>query len=549
MNTIFDGFAQLSDDEIKGQIALLRCITLSNTIKEQGQRAIGIIVDAAGGFFGRVKGEETAEEKIADANVRRMVDRVYNELHEYGRQELNDILKQELIYKYQALSGGGADKTEDMTNDCLHILLLREGARAYGIDENRTLGYLCDEIHARYYDQYIKVLYKSIRRMTADELGDIEYNIQKAIVKSDINRMRQLAGELMLREFNGKSIVKKILYSNDSKPLKKIVDAMGLSIFDGVDIVIRTVYDSMISLCRVERSMIAQSIWMGHNGFGRKMEVCADLMPSFDESIRGEESEKERRILILRASEDNLNKKLKEDLTIIDKYNRENVSIESAVEHDEQRLSEAGEQYEGLLSQKEELTAEGEKTKKAYDDYVRDNPLKSNSNPEYKKLKLEYEGIARSIRNNDMRLASIEKTIEKLKKDISGNRERIALLDEELKNKRNILVEDVTEYNRLITELENEAVYLSQVLSKKWKRFFVTLEFERGVYEQVIKNFTCREIVGIEQLLTELMECDSREIMKNRDGVICCMVATGKYAQLFYENGKIIQINVRDRNR
>lgn len=577
MNNIFDGFAKLSDDEIKAQIAILKCITFSNTLKEQGQKAMKFLVDAAGGFFGRSQDTGTSEEMVRLINVKRLIDETYNELSKFDRDKLDAMLKEELINKCKQLNS--YDLTVDSSEGAVHVAVIREAAKVYSIEQYMSPGQQADEIREKYYEHYLKVLRKSIDRIGAEEKAALENNLQRRITKTDINQMRQLATELMLREFNGKTILTKIMVTPGINILKKVIDYMGLGVFDAIGGVINTAYDSMLTFCRLERAILAQVVWTAVNGYGKKMVLNADLMPSYNQCLSGESEEKERKLLTFIAREKQLNEVIRELLREIDKSNRMLESKEKVQELDRQRLMNVQGEYRDSLVARERMAEDGEKAKKVYDEYLKINPSPTSSDAEYRSIKVEYENAARVIRSQDYKIVTHEKNIMKLSESLEKQRIQIEEINRMLKEYRDTLVENVNEFNQVIVELENEAGYYAQVLSRKWTHFYVDWNFGQKVFESVVKQFTTREWVEIERMLTEMEQSGARESFAfkttqtqgaqqqttqpnssyeqiedmakqqtaTKTFVTYCLVSAGKYARITYQDNLIMDIGVKDR--
>lgn len=519
MITIFDGFEKLSDDEIRGQIALLQCMTLSNTVKEVVQ-------------FGR---------------VRKMVDEAYNSLMEMEREELDIRLKQELIKKYQSLTG--TILSEEVSEDELHVRIVREAARVYLVADDKTPGQKADEIHEKYYEHYLKVLQKKLSRMTLEECEKMDMQIQKAVMKADILEMRRLAGEMMLREFNGKAIRMRITAENGTAMLKKVIQTIGLGIFDGIEGVINTAHDSVLMFCRMERAILAQCVWTAVNGYGKRMTLPSDLMPSYSNGLQQEENDKERLLLQLIAKEAELNRILKKQLSEIDKNNKQLYIKEESQARDREKLETAKEELEKVLEEKEVILSEGEIVKYAYEEYIRNNSVKNNSDVEYRRLKQNYEDLARSVRNNELKTATLKKNITRLEENLKNLENQIADTNRKLKELREELISNVNEFNEVITLLENEAGYRGQVLKRKWNAFYKKLEFDGKIYESVVKLFTQREIVAIERMLKEMDDCDAMEVfsLTRNHPAVNCQVGGGKAARILFEENRILEIQVKGR--
>lgn len=518
MVTIFDGFARLSDEEIRGQIAILSNVTLSNTIKGIWQ----------------------------SKKIKREIEDCYNRLASVDRDQLNSVLKQDLISKCKSL--GGTAIREDISDEELHFIVLNEASKVYMIDECKSPAARMDEIHEKYYNHYLGVLLRKLERLDEKERNAMENRIQKEIAKADINQMRQLASEFMLSEFNGKKVLAVIIASKNTSKLKRMIDVCGMGMFDGIEGVISTAHDSVLMFYRMERALLAQAVWMSVNGYGGKVRLNDDMMPSFSGGLLQEEGEKEKNLLILTSREAQLNKMLRGILGDIDKNNKKLEVKEELYQKDVQRLEKLENEHEELKEEREKLVANGQDIKTQYEQYMKEHPIKSSQDIRFYRLKNDYEFLARTIRNFDMEILDIEKKTEKLEESMETQMRLISALRHTLKELRESLVSHVNEFNDVIMQLENEAGYLSKVLERKWTKFYPVLTFEPKVYEAVVKQFTQRETIAIERMLKEFEECSIKEAFaRGNSHVITCLVAGGKYAKIRFEENHILEIQVKDR--
>lgn len=554
MNNIFDGFDKLSDDEIRGQIALLKCVTFSNTIRERSQKAMKFLVDTAGELLGRTPANDYNAEESQLSNVRKLIDETYNSLSGLDRVALNNELNQVLINKIETLRGTRLeqDLPENELRDAIHIAIIREAARVYMIDEMKAPSQQADLIHDKYYEHYLSVLRKKLDHMMPDEKQKLENRIQVAITKGNLTLMRHLANELMLREFNGRTITTKLQVSKGNATLKKVISVLGMDIFDGIDMVIATAYDSMMMFCRLERALLAEVVWTGINGYGKEMTLKRDLMPSYSPEFEEIEQEKERKILILMTKEKQLNQTLKKILSDIDRQNRNYVIREDNFNHAKEQLLRLQEEYKQFLEDNENLMQDSDRIKREYEEYA-DSGNVNQADPEYRRRKQEYENLARAIRTYDSKVVSGEKAIMRQSEAVEKFRMQVAQVNSTLSELREQLVMHVNEFNKIITELENEAGYRSQILRRKWTSFFVTWEFDKNVFYNVAKNFTRRETVEIERMLTEMDFTSAKNAyavkgMGSEALITYCMVGTGKYAQIIYYENRLKDIKVKGRN-
>lgn len=563
MNNLFDGYRQMADEEIRLQIALFRCITFSNTIKEKGQKAVKFIMDTVSDFFG------TGDIKVTD--IRKMVEQVYDQLSEESRSDLDKMLKEELINickslcDYNFVTEGNVN---DIDEDEISTVVIREAAKTYGIDEYKTPLVKADEIYDKYFDQYATVLQKKLIRLTQEEKKHYENRIQNAIIKGDIKRTRELANTMMLSEFNGKTVLTTISTPSRLPTLKKVLNVMGVGIFDGISCIIATAYDSMLSFCRVERLLLAQSVWNVEHETGR-MSLSFDLMPSYiDEfgnlnTLSGEQvdensriMEREKKLLLMSFRENEYNQRIKSLLDDIKKCEKQRAINEQSYTNDLSKLTLNQDELAVWLDKKIKIAEEANKAKEEYDTYLENNLERSNSDVVYRTLKYRYEEAGRSIRNCEQRINTLKNNVGRYSETTDTLSKTIKNIEHELTVHRNQLVILVSEYNELIFELENEAGYRASILKKKWERAFVELKFSRYVFEKTVKRFSTREIVRIELMLTEMTREGVRkavacEEIKDKDTVsyVTYAVVNGKkYAKILYKDNEIIDISVRGKN-
>lgn len=518
MVTIFDGFARLSDDELRGQIAILSSVTFSNTIKGIWQAR----------------------------NVKRQIEEYYSRLAKVERAELFALIKKDLINKCKSLGNYNfGDKT---TDEELHFAVLYEASKVYMVDEFKSPATRMDEIHEKYYSHYLGVLQRKLERLDEKERIRMGNQIQKEIAKGDINQMRQLSSEFMLSEFNGKKVLDAIIASKNTSKLKRMIDVCGMGMFDGIEGVISTANDSVLMFCRMERAMLAQVVWMAVNGYGGRIRLNDDLMPSFSNGLLGEESEKEKSLLILISREAQLNRMLRGILGDIDKNNAKLEMKEEVFRKDTEQYDRLTRDYEVLVGEREKTIQNGTEVKVQFEQYLRNNPVRNNQDFIYQRLKNEYEALARTIRNMDAGILDNERRREKIESGMDDQRRQIAAMKDTLKNLRETLVIHVNEFNDVIMQLENEAGYLSRVLERKWAKFYPVLTFEPKVFESAVKQFTQRELVVIERMLKEFEECSIKKaFVRGNDHMITCLVTGGKYAKIRFKDNHILEIQVKDR--
>lgn len=530
MDYIFNSLNNMNDEEARMMIGMLSCITFSNMVKEHGQKALRF-------FIGGNEEDFTG--------IKKAILEVAAQLEGTDRNELNERLRNEIIVKYNAIASRKVNS--DVSNEMLSVCVIRETTQLYSIDRYKTPAQQMDEIREKYYEQYLLVLQKKMMKLNVAEKELLEIRIRNAMQHADINRLRQLAQELMLREFNGHTILMKIQSQPGVNALRKIVDVLGIEVFDTLDGAINTAYDSMLLINRVERILLAQVIWAAGRINVNKMTLNEDLMPSFTSILSQEDEEKERKVLTLIKKEKELNDDLSVLLKAIERENQSYAAKESRLEREQDNLNKLEEALLEGKKLRDQINTDGKQIKKAYEDYVRTHTSQDNNTPEFKIIKADYEELARKIRNCDSTISSLERQIQNTEDNIKKHNTQIGIINTNLKELREALVEKVAIVNDIIFKLEDEVAYIGRVLRKKWGNYFSVLTFENRVYEEVVRRFTQREIVAIERMLTEMEITEDPTIFEFAPGIIYCYVSNKKYAKIVFADWNIKEITLKDR--
>jgi hypothetical protein len=521
MQTLFNGFDNLPDDEIRMQIALLSGVKLSGKVR---------------GFF------TSGSSKGAVMNI-------YEALAPLSRKDLDDRLRQELLLKIRALTGG---TYEDVSDERLHILTVFEAGKAYRVDDYFTPSQKFDLISVEYYEHYLRTLKKRIQKFTPQEANELELAIQKAIPRTDLEHMRQLANDLMLREFNGKTIRIKLMSDTGSQVLSKVIRVFGLGIFDAVETVIATCSDSVMMLCRMERILLAQCVWMASNGYGRKMAYNDDLMPSYSENLKvpekEEENEKEKYLLNLIAREAKLNKDIKNTLEEINRLNRQQVIAEEHLDGATRKMTALENELDEAEVNYDKVNADSTFIREKYEKYLRMHQAVDRNDMVFRQLKQDYEGCARTIRSAKALLDGTQKNIQKQAEIIDNGKNQLHAINSSIGMQQEHLIFDTREFNQVVTDLENEADYRARIVEKRWNHYYRTWQFDKKVFDNLVKSFTQREIVAIERFLREMDEASDKNSFIIKDNVLYCYVRTGKYARIEFTGNVINAIKVKGRN-
>ena len=530
MLTIFNGLDYLNNEQICEQIALLQCVTVGNTLKGQGKKAWKMVTETASSLLRPVEDLSDSSSSTEETDgVRKMIMDTMEELSKNDRATLDALLNQELIKKCKFLgsyhfftdtleehtSSEGEEGPSSMTmttdlarellREQISIAVLRESAKVYMLDVCQPMGRLADQVSVKYYDHYLKVLHRKLLHLTRGEKQAMEQSIQMRIPRCDLTAMRTLARELMLREFNGHTILLKLQVDKGTTSLRKVIHAMGKEVFDPLNNTVATAFDSVFLFARLERSLMAEVVWMSVNGYGKTFSLKEDLMPSYKAYKRNENEKKERSLLTFVQQEKQQNDVLKKILAELEKDNKKQFLLEEQQTKLLSELEELQKEYEEVLSS-EEFSEAGKLAKK------------------------------RNLERKQVAEVNLSMELEEVKLRIN--------------NKQNELVSTSEEFNRLILDLENEAVYLANVLYKKWKRHFLNLTYSEALCENAVKCFTNGELIKLEEALTELdaaMTPSSLSFEHSPEDMdyLHILVSAGKYARVGYQGFELKTIEIK----
>lgn len=558
MANIFDGLEKLSDDDIRLQIAILKNVSLFNTVMETGSRAVNRFISAAGNFLSSLSGSDKNDESdLLNVKIVKVGDRIkqsFNELEKIGRKELDSVLKMELIEKCGMQI---TEFTDEKSDEAVAVCVVRAAAAAYHLDINQSPSILADTIKEKYYTHMIRVLH--IRLIKEDE------NTRKmtdgactlVLRKINIERLRELNRELQLAQFNPVSIMAAARADRTPYTLEKIVSVMGFEAFDPIKCIINTVNDGMKSLIKADRLLLANLIWASVSAYGRKLSISRDMLPSFINNGRiNGVNEFDIRFAEKLKLEKELERNIKDILSDISENNNrhvvlENELIQAGLEHDAALF-----EMEDAKKNSDESSDNGRKIKEKFDEYERLHPISDMSNVEYRKLKSEYEQAASRVRVSESRLQRAEKILKRHEKAVLEINEKIAACNRKAAEYGNKLYDCTKEYNDIVFDLDNEVNYRMMLLKKKWEQFFENINFDRNIFESVVKSFNTAELHMLEYSINDINQAYdtaayAHKVNSNDDGtreyLVYSLVSSGKYAVISYNDKNIMNIYIKDR--
>lgn len=527
MANLFDGLKKLSDDDIRLQIALFQSVNLGNALKETGARTVGKIM----GIANMIAGKSSAQESGNDYRTRGIEDIVIeniNKLKSISRNELDIILRNTLIEKCNILVMNGLD--ENSGDELISLSIIRESAKVYSLNQNMAPSLLAETIAKKYYEQFLVRLHKSIIRENAEAAKITDNNLQQALNKASIEIKRDMAKRIIISEFSGSGIGKIIRRESNTANLTVIVDYLGLGAFDILNTVIMSVYDAVLGINRISRAIFAQFVWVCVKAYAEKLSVNTDMLPGYISADRQfEEDETEKVFLEKLAKKNIIEKEISKSEIELEKLKEKQMVILTALKKENDDYNEFRSEFQKLEGLKNLFLENAGKTKDEIKKYYAD----------VVSTKRKYDNAEKDLKKRAEQAREILDKINERQAELSASKNASDLLNEELKvaviEKANYRLED-------------------------WKKHFIGLSFDEGLFEVLVREFTNSEILKIEEYLEEMYrssDISAFGILKNSNVSeltteetskignirnVVCMAGASKNAVIEYDDRYIISI-------
>lgn len=522
MVNLISGIKELSDEDIRLQIALFETVTFTNAVKTTGYKTVGKIFDFAN-KFAAVFTEPNPNQKPENEtfSVLDIVIGRVNELKNISRAELDHMFRNILIEKSNTLNENIT--MDSASNELLSILIIKEAAKIYSIDKYLSPTKQAERICQNYYEQFLYRLHKDLVKETPEQIKITDNNLQMHLKKSDIEDIRGLSKRITLTEFSGRGIGKVLRTEVGIQNLKIIIDYFGLESFDVIKTVISSIYDTVLGINRVSRALLAQFIWVIVKANGGTFSIKQQTLPSYISTKSGSNIElQDNEYFTILNSKKNLEEN-------ISNFTNEIENITNKIMEFQEKLLEENYEYNEAKYSLENL-----ESKKAYYD---------NNEVPKEELKQYYSDVILAKRNFD----SVDSRIKKRTIQISDLRMKITVLKTENEECKKELI-STSEIANKLTEQKTTKLELL------WNAYFNRLMFEPQVYQRVVMEFTNEEMLNIEEFLKEMDDSTDIEAFSSKkiqlelqDTMVCCaicFVSDKKYADIVYENRNIMIIKI-----
>lgn len=485
MADIVSEISNMTDDDIRMQIALIDNVNLSNAVKETGHRVINALADVANTFT-----QSFGIKNSIDYDIKRVSDIVRDDCIKYkvcDREQLESMLM-ERIESMAAYTPESEQRNNKAERELISRRIIDEAASVYGINKYMSPAHKIEEISIKYNNAFLNNLMNQLKNLTPSQkkaYGELTGR-KLGIVSMEVKRQLQKA--LVPEKFNGEGIIDSLRKQKGTAKLETAIKLLGADAFMAAEAEIRTMYQAVRNMTRISKMQAVRYIWKVSMGGDKKFYVPADLMPSYvaaDKKEESEEKEKEYRNACIQ----------------VDNATKELLQCEREEEIKKKRLEDARQKYEEASESYDRVQEEFLKLESVKEDYI------SNRKPE-DETKRYYAEVNETKRSLDRSMDDYDK---KKKKLHDASRE----LDESKKN-----TGEKRRYLEIVSEAVNkETAKRAKELKIKWCAYFFRFTFDDEVFEAAVKQFSTEELRYIEEVLKEAHDSASMRAVSDDDSI------------------------------
>lgn len=482
MTDIFTFINNLSDDDIRLQLAFFDIVTLTSAAKETGSRLLSGMADVANSFAQMFTSRFKVDydyKKVSD-----MVDSRVTELKSVKREQLLKVLEIKLMELVSLPQQIDTDTQEG--REKLSILVIDAAGRGYSISQYMAPAHKMRIIADKYNDAFMDNLMQSLKNMTPDQLKEWSPVMDKAIGMADIETKRIVHKELMPDAFNGMGVLKCLRKQKTPVKLKLVIDCFGVEAFDYKAVEIKTMYQALRHFNKISVFQLARLISVSVKKYNRPLYASDELMPSYvadSERAGVDNEEKEYQALTKQISGlDEKKAKCEKELEIKKKQ----------LEEAEKRADAASENYTMISLEFSEL-----ELKK--DEYINGGHTEAETKSYYARVNDVKRQLDRGLEDSELK---------KRKKDELSNQVIIAQDRLELQEK---------EGQVLRAEYKTQTDIRKNNLKRLWSAYYYKFHFGDGLFLHIAMNYTRDQIVTIEAMLKEIHESRDWKVYLKED--------------------------------
>ena len=460
MTTIFDGYKNLTDEQIIDQITILETINFTNSMKLYRNKVKESTVKVIKKIWNNIeKDTETEEIKTKE---------IYETLEE-NKQKLMELSRQELDIKLKLLLCDKVESDIELSEEEISLDIVNEAIKILDIGDYLTPAQKIDEIFDIYNEKVKKYLELKINE-------DSEDKENKKIKLEEINTNINFLMEVIIENIKSKDII----------------------------------YGSK----KIDREILSQSIWISALNYGKKFSPYIEELPSSslsivkDEMIKEDDQffklksnyqkaineldENEIRHMDLENELDEVKKSIEnkkytrlETENTNNQLNKKIIDIESELLYIVNNL-EVLEKEVGYLSDRIEIRYS--KVINRYNEMKKEFDLK----------KQEIRDIKNEIKEKEIKILSLTEAIKNDDKNINNMTIKVEYLQEEIKRLKKVRSQAEKEYLE-----EKETRY--KKLKNLWNLYFKDIDIQPQFIKEVVE-YRLNDRLKIERVIKELQE-------------------------------------------
>lgn len=511
MADIFDELNQMTEDELRLQLALFENVTITNVVKETGYRMVGGIRDLANALS-----EAFGSKNQFVYDVRTVTDIVRDfqlELGMKSKEELRLQIEERVIQIVKDLSGERIDSA--LQKERINKIIVDEAAKAFSIEKYKTIGNKMDDIIIEYNNAFLNTMHNQLVKETAQQKAVTDRRIQDRMNAVSIETKRQLQEAVMPKEFNGVGIGKVIRSERGCRNLENVLMILGKEALNCEAAEVWTIYMAMKELKRPVRMQLARLIWfVGHKN-GKKYAVSQDILPSYiSADLKIEAMQKEKEFTMLMQQRNAIEEKLRKNNEYLDKQLSMEEKIRERMGEGELHYGELLQKFSQLERKKEEYISgkRGEDESKKY--YAQVNETKRNLD----RVEQENQKLIKKINEQTERVLAAQKEKEKIEK----------------------------EYETIEAVSQKQIEERKTKLQTEWKSYFYKFQFDTQIFDTIVTQYSLDERLNIESMLKELHDADNPENLYDDVKDLYCIcyayIAQGKAVIIEYSANSIQKI-------
>lgn len=474
MIDLFTLIKNMSDDDIRLQLAFFDSVTVTSAAKETGSRILSGMVDVANSLA-----QVFTNKFKVDYDYKRVSDMVMNRMLELKSVNKDQLLTM-LDIKLMELSAGSQqlDISTREGREKLSVLVVDTAGSGYSVNQYMAPAHKMKIIADKYNNAFMENLMLSLKNMTPDQLKEWSAIMDKAIGMADIETKRVVHKELMPDTFNGKGVLMALRKQKTTSQLKLVIECLGVEAFDYMTIEIKTMYQAIRSFNRISVFQLARLISIAVKKYNKPLYAVDEIMPSFvagEDRIKADSEEKEYQALAKQVLELDAEK-----LKCIKELDNKKKQLQEAT----QRAQTAAERYT-------ELTVEFSELELKKDEYMGGLHTESETKSYYARVNEVKRQLDRALEDSEAK--------NKKMADLN-NQVTIAQEKQELQEKQG---EEFKAAYNIKTDIRKNN------LKRLWSAYYYKFNFGDALFLHLAMNYTRNQIVTIEAMLKELH--DSRD--------------------------------------